>query len=152
MNGALARQTTCVALRRPGHALAAVLIEGAPGSGKSSLALTLIDRGACLVGDDSLLLDASGGRLIASPHPQTRGLLEVRNLGLLPFPVAERVPVALHVALDSDAPRFIDAAGTMEIAGIALPSIVLCPAMPALALRVELALAHYGADCERIAG
>lgn len=38
-------QATCVAIGGRG-----VLIEGLPGSGKSSLALALIDRGAQLVG------------------------------------------------------------------------------------------------------
>ena len=40
---------SCVAIGGRG-----VLIEGAPGSGKSSLALALIDRGAALVGDDGV--------------------------------------------------------------------------------------------------
>jgi len=38
----------------------ALLIEGAPGSGKSSLALALIDRGAMLVGDDGIILSPRG--------------------------------------------------------------------------------------------
>ena len=50
-------QFTCVAIKGRG-----VLIEGAPGSGKSSLALALIDRGAVLVGDDGVTLAAQGGR------------------------------------------------------------------------------------------
>lgn len=51
-------QATCIAIG--GRAL---LIEGPPGSGKSSLALSLIDRGAMLIGDDSVLLEARHGRL-----------------------------------------------------------------------------------------
>ena len=34
----------------------ALLIDGPPGSGKSSLALALIDRGALLIGDDAVHL------------------------------------------------------------------------------------------------
>src|SRR3546814_19767314 len=75
-----------------------LLIEGAPGTGKSALALSLIDRGAELVGDDGVLLAAEGRRLIARPHPRTRGLMEVRNLGLLPFPCRDDAPVALVIA------------------------------------------------------
>ena len=45
----IAWQATCVAIA--GRAL---LIEGAPGTGKSSLGLALIDRGAQLIGDDSM--------------------------------------------------------------------------------------------------
>lgn len=133
------RQATCVAIGDR-----AILIEGAPGSGKSSLALALIDRGAVLVGDDGVLLEARGDRLVARPHPATRGLMEVRNLGLLPFPVRDEAPVALALALDPQAPRFVDAAETATRAGIPLPLLRLWPDSPALPLKAELALAHYG--------
>ncbi|HEY6868656.1 MAG TPA: HPr kinase/phosphatase C-terminal domain-containing protein, partial [Novosphingobium sp.] len=83
-------QATCVAIGGR-----AVLITGEPGSGKSSLALALIDRGALLVGDDGVALAARAGRLLASPAPATTGLIEVRNVGLLTRPVARGVPVAL---------------------------------------------------------
>ncbi|MFM5886059.1 MAG: HPr kinase/phosphorylase, partial [Novosphingobium sp.] len=49
-------QATAVAIGGRG-----VLIEGAPGSGKSSLALALIDRGAALIGDDGVALAAVNG-------------------------------------------------------------------------------------------
>ena len=124
----------------------ALLIEGAPGSGKSSLALALIDRGAVLIGDDSLLLDAQGARLIARPHPRTRGLLEVRGLGLLPFPVCEAAPVALVLVLDEAAPRYVETAATAQRGGIALPLLTLRPGGPVLHLAAELALARFGLE------
>jgi hypothetical protein len=132
-------QATCVAIGERG-----LLIEGAPGSGKSSLALALIDRGAELVGDDGVLLEVEAGRLIARPHPNTRGLLEVRNLGLLPFPVRNAAPVALVLALDPAAPRFVDAAETTARAGMALPLLRIAPEGPVLHLKAELALARWG--------
>ena len=135
----VAHQASCVAIGGR-----AVLIEGPPGSGKSSLALALIDRGATLVGDDGVMLEAGGGGLLASPHPEIAGLLEVRNLGLIAYPVATRVPVALVIALDPDAPRFIETAAQVERAGIALPLVQLWPDNPALALRAELALTRFG--------
>ncbi|QSR18780.1 HPr kinase/phosphorylase [Novosphingobium sp. KA1] len=134
-----ARQSTCVAIGGRG-----VLIEGASGTGKSSLALELIDRGAALVGDDSVLLMAGNGVLLARPHPNTRGLIEVRNLGLLPFPCVEEVPLALLVTLDPEAPRFIEIPQTTEIAGIPLPHLRLWPGSGPLALKTELALSHFG--------
>ena len=107
-----ARQATCVAIG--GRAL---LIEGPIGSGKSSLALALIDRGAMLVGDDGVMLRARAGTLIACPHPNTRGLLETRNLGLLQFPVREEAPVALVLRLDEAAPRYVDKNQVMRSGG-----------------------------------
>ena len=131
---------TCVALN--GRAL---LIEGPSCSGKSTLALTLIDRGGVLVGDDGVTLERHGDRLIASPPPNIAGLLEVRNLGLLQFPVASEVPVALVLRLDADAPRFIEAAERVELGGVDLPLVRIWPGGSELALKAELALERYRA-------
>ena len=132
--------------RATGVAIAgrAVLIEGPPGSGKSSLALALIDRGAVLIGDDGVTLAARGGQLYASPPPNITGLLEVRNLGVMEFPVVSDVRVALIVALDQHAPRFIEGAELTERAGVMLPLVRLWPSEAAPAQKAELALDRYG--------
>ena len=132
-------RATCVAIGGR-----AVLIEGAPGSGKSSLALALIDRGAVLIGDDGVTLEPRGGQLFASPPPHIAGLLEVRNLGLLQFPVISDVRVALIVVLDQQAPRFIEVAEPAERAGVMLPLVRLWPSETIPALKAELALDRYG--------
>ena len=53
-------QASCVAIGGRG-----LLILGAPGSGKSSLALALIDRGARLIGDDGVQIAGEAGVLRA---------------------------------------------------------------------------------------
>lgn len=133
------RQAGCVAIGGRG-----VLIEGKPGSGKSSLALVLIDRGAVLVGDDGVLLDVAGDGLIAAPHPHTAGKLEVRNVGLIEMPTSPPVAIALVIRLDAEAPRFIEAAEVITIEGVALPLVRLYPDSPVLHLRAELALRTHG--------
>jgi hypothetical protein len=122
----------------------AVLIEGVSGSGKSSLALALIDRGAVLIGDDGVRLEVCGPRLHAFPPPHIEGLLEVRNLGLLTFATATDVAVALVVRLDAGAPRFIAAAESTEIAGAVLPLVRLWPESPVLAQKAAIALERHG--------
>jgi hypothetical protein len=132
-------QASCVAI-----AGRAVLILGAPGAGKSSLALALIDRGAVLVGDDGVSLVARDGRLFASPPPNTAGLLEVRNVGLLTFPAVADVQLALALQLDPAAARFIAAPEQMPLLCLTLPLVRLWPDSPVLALRAEAALSRYG--------
>jgi serine kinase of HPr protein (carbohydrate metabolism regulator) len=135
---AIPHQASCIAIQGRG-----VLIEGPPGSGKSSLALALIDRGAALVGDDGVLLEARDGRLWALPPPNIAGLLEIRNVGLATLP-AEPAPVALVLRLDPAAPRQPEQAETAVLAGISVPLVRLWPDTPALPLRAEWALALHG--------
>lgn len=137
-SNAITHQATVVAVE--GRAL---LIEGEPGMGKSSLALALVDRGAVLVGDDGVLLANVGGRLWAYPHPRTRGLIEIRNLGIVNTPSAP-APVVLCVALSTDAPRHIDQANERIICGVSMPALTLWPNSPVLALRAEWALKLHG--------
>lgn len=133
-------QASCVAVGSRG-----VLIEGEPGSGKSSLALALIDRGATLVGDDGVLLERRGERVWALPPPNIAGLLEVRNVGLVSLP-ATPAPVALALRLDPAAPRHIEQAERVTLAGIAVPLVRLWPGSPVVALRAEWALARHGTE------
>ncbi len=133
----LLRQASCIMLHT-----GAILIEGPPGSGKSSLALALIDRGAMLIGDDGVVLQNRGGRLWASPPQNTAGKLEIRNLGLFDLPTTQG-PVILLIRLDPDAPRFIEEAQQTEIAGVSVPAIALFPDTPVLPLRAEWAVRKY---------
>ena len=71
------------------------------------------------------------------------GLLEIRNVGLVPFPVTS-APVALVLALTSDAPRYVEHADTLEIAGCTIPALRFDPAIPAAPIRAEQALIRYG--------
>lgn len=132
-------QATCVALAGRG-----LLIEGPPGAGKTTLALQLIDRGAQLVGDDGVALERKGAALWASPAAATAGLIEVRNVGLLTLP-AVPAPVALVLRLAPDAPRFVEQAETAELLDTAIPRLWFDPAIPAAAIRAELALERHGA-------
>jgi len=129
---------TCVAIGGRG-----LLITGEPGSGKSSLALALIDRGAVLVGDDGAALELADGRVLASPPPNIAGLIEVRNVGLITLPTTS-APLALVVKLSRDTRRQPHAPGTHTLLGLPLPLIALWPDSHALPLRAEHALALYG--------
>ncbi|MBL4747925.1 MAG: HPr kinase/phosphatase C-terminal domain-containing protein [Magnetovibrio sp.] len=79
---------TCVALDG-----SAVLLRGDSGSGKSDLALRLIDESWDLVSDDYTELEAQGHELLAQAPKTINGLFEVRGLGLIHLQTINRVPV-----------------------------------------------------------
>ena len=135
-------RANCTAVAIGGRA---VLIEGPSGSGKSSLALALIDRGAVLVGDDGVALRVSDGRLLAGPPPATRGKIEIRNVGIAEMECVS-APVALLIRLADDAPRFTEGPEWTEIETVALPTVRLFPQASALPLRAEWALRLHGLD------
>lgn len=85
---------TCVSLKGRG-----LLLIGESGSGKSDLALRLIDRGAALVADDQVHIGRKDKKLLASPPQKLRGLLEVRGIGIVTLPYEHHVPLALAVKL-----------------------------------------------------
>ena len=85
------RHATCVDWN--GHG---ILISGESGSGKSDLALRLIDAGADLVADNQTEVSDDG---FASAPERLRGLLEVRGIGILRFPYVEKTKVVLTVRL-----------------------------------------------------
>lgn len=130
---------SCVAIGGRG-----VLLTGGSGAGKSDLALRLIDRGATLVGDDGVVIEARGGRLHARPGPNIEGQIEVRGLGIVALPWQE-TPLALAIALDQPMPRMPDEMlPAKAIEGLVLPVIALDPFEPSAPIKVEKALALYG--------
>jgi serine kinase of HPr protein (carbohydrate metabolism regulator) len=110
----------------------AVLIRGASGSGKSSLAFELILAGragivpkAVLVGDDRVRLAVQDGQLIASSIVELAGLIEIRGLGIRRTDFVDQAPISLIVDLGaSDAKRLPppEALRTI-ISGVELPRI-----------------------------
>lgn len=135
---AVLHQAGCVALGGR-----AIVIEGPPGSGKTSLALALIDRGAMLVGDDGIELFAKDARLWAQAAPATAGLLEIRNVGIVTLAhVSARV--CLRIVLDDQAPRYVDEAAAPDWHDHRVPLLHMFPDTAALPLRVVQALQLHG--------
>lgn len=77
----------------------AVLLLGESGSGKSNVALRLIDDGAQLVADDRVNLVAEGGQLMASAPQPIAGKMEIRGVGILDMPSVQHIPIKLAVKL-----------------------------------------------------
>jgi serine kinase of HPr protein (carbohydrate metabolism regulator) len=122
----------------------AVLIGGLPGSGKSDLALRLIDRGAALISDDYCDVRRVEGRALASAPATILGKIEMRGLGLVELETVQDVPVALFVDLDRVPERMPEPGETQALAGIAVPVLRLAGLEASAPLKVEAALRLIG--------
>jgi len=121
-----------------------LLLTGASGSGKSDLALRLIDRGARLVSDDYTELSLVDGRLLAAPPPSIAGKIEVRHLGIVTLPHVHDLPVALAIRLDDKPERMPDRSECTAILGVAIPLLRLDAREASAPIKAEMALRSLG--------
>ena len=117
-----------------------VLISGEPGTGKSELALGLLDRGHQLVVDDAVHIESRGGHLVGRPPHPGPARLHVHGIGLLdinglfgPQALAPHAPIVLDLHLDPRSPpptarELLDGRwDEIELHGHPLPRLTLDP-------------------------
>lgn len=136
---------TCVALpptrrSRSDEEYLGVLLRGESGSGKSDLALRLLDEGWRLISDDQTAVVARAGGLIASAPPAIAGLLEVRGVGLLPFPREARGQICLVADLvPADRIERLPEETHCTLSGVRLRCLALDPSSPSAVIKLRLA-------------
>jgi serine kinase of HPr protein (carbohydrate metabolism regulator) len=127
----------------------AALIRGPSGSGKSWLALALLQAAqtgalafARLVGDDRCQVEAMRGRLLVRPAPALAGLIEVRGLGIRRVAYEPIAVAGFVVDLGESAPDRLPTPSyrTTEIAGVPLPRLAVAAGTDPL----PLVLAYLG--------
>ena len=100
-----------------------VLILGDSGSGKSDLALRLIDNGATLISDDISICRKNSNNIYLYCPPEIKGLLEVREIGIITVPFVERIKLRLVVNLKSKNNERFPKDNSFRILGIKIPLI-----------------------------
>jgi serine kinase of HPr protein (carbohydrate metabolism regulator) len=133
-------QATCVVVEGAG-----VLLRGPPGSGKSDLALRLIDEGAKLVADDGVEIRRRDDTIVARLPPaapdSVRGRIEVRGLGIAPVPTVAETSLALVIDLvPADAVELLPEPATAVLLGAQLPLLRLDGLEPSAPAKVRLAV------------
>lgn len=137
---------TCIAIDGFG-----ILLCGPSGSGKSDLALRLIDAGARLVADDQVLVHAVNGVAVASAPDNLAGLLEVRGLGIVRLPHLASAPVGLVAEMSApDAVERLPKPEMREIEGVALPRLCMAPFEASAPAKLRLAARRAQDDIEGI--
>jgi serine kinase of HPr protein (carbohydrate metabolism regulator) len=121
-----------------------MLISGPSGSGKSDLALRLLDRGFRLVSDDQTVVKKDGDRLLASAPPTIAGKLEVRGIGIVEMERVDDIPISLIIELTNEIQRMPDDSRERPILGVRLPLITIDAMTASASSKVELALDRMG--------
>ncbi len=118
-----------------------VLLRGRPGSGKSDLALRLIDRGALLVADDRVDISRRAGALIMSAPTAIAGFLEIRGLGIVEVTYARTSALALVIDLvPRERVERLPEPEMTDILGLPVPLVRLDPFEASAAIKVAYAL------------
>ena len=120
----------------------AVLLRGRSGSGKSDLALRLIDAGARLVADDQSELRRDGDAIMVRAPEAIAGLIEARGVGLLqvdPLPFA-RLALIADLVVPERVERLPNPSSE-TIFGLAIPLVEIAPFEASAAVKLRLALA-----------
>ncbi len=134
-----------------------VLIVGAPGIGKSEVALELVERGHLLVADDLVRVKRSHeDTLLAMTNPRVEHCMEIRGVGIVDVKsvfgvgrVTDRKPISLMIELlewkaDEDYDRTGLLGETEEILGVKI-SYIRIPVRPGrnIAIIVEVAALNH---------
>jgi len=117
-----------------------VMIEGAPGLGKSETALGLVKRGNALVADDFTCIrkDVATNALFASAREATRNYMEIRGIGIINVPKVfgvtavrgeKRLDLVVSLRRLEDVAGELDRSGqerlTRTILGVEVPQITI---------------------------
>jgi len=129
----------------------AVLIRGPAGSGKSRLALALLEAEhrvqlpfVRLVADDRVQVEAEHGRLLVRSVPALAGLIEVRGLGIRRVPFEPLAVVGLLMDLGAVAVRLPDSVSQhAEIAGVSLPRLAVAAGHDSLPVLMAYLQTHH---------
>jgi HPr kinase/phosphorylase len=120
----------------------AVLLRGPSGSGKSDLALRLIDAGARLVADDRSELRRDGDAILVRAPETIAGLIEARGVGILQIDSLASAELALIVDLVApEAVERLPEPRSETILGLSISLIALAAFESSAPAKLRLALA-----------
>lgn len=126
---------TAVAIDKHG-----IMIVGPSGSGKSDLAIRLIDRGARLISDDQVLASRQENTVILNAPASIAGKIELYSVGIFDIPFVSDIRLVMIVHLTDDAERYPMDAQLELLVGMNISSINLDGRTSSAPIKVEMEL------------
>ena len=125
------------------------MLKGKSGSGKSDLALRLIEnRAAKLVADDMVEIFEQNGKILGNAPKNLSGLLEVRGVGIGKYPCLENAQIDMVVCL-KDKPEDVERMPIIAkdiILGLEINKIDLYAKENSAPEKIAAALRKFGQD------
>ena len=117
-----------------------VLLRGPSGSGKSDLALRLLEAGGVLIGDDRIALSVRDDFVVARVPETIAGKLEIRGLGIvqLPYQAETRVTLVASLVERGEVER-LPQKRMVELIGQMVPAIKLNPFEESAVAKLKMA-------------
>ncbi|MEC8201670.1 MAG: HPr kinase/phosphatase C-terminal domain-containing protein [Pseudomonadota bacterium] len=127
-----------------------VLLRGPSGSGKSDLALRLLEAGGVLVGDDRVALSVRDDFVVARVPETIAGKLEIRGLGIvqLPYQAETRVTLVADLVERGEVER-LPQKRMVELIGQMVPVIQLNPFEESAVAKLKMAATLEPSKIER---
>lgn len=117
-----------------------VLIIGSSGSGKSDLALRLIDSGGTLISDDQTFCLKKQNEIFLFSIEAIYGLLEIRNMGIIKVPYVENVKMKIIVSLVQKKTERLYPKNKKRLLGLNFPHLELEPNEISAVAKIKLKL------------
>ena len=121
-----------------------VLIIGPSGSGKSDLALRLIDSGATLISDDLTFCKKKSGKIYLFSTKKIFGLIEIRGLGIITVPYVEDIELKIVVNLTEDKVERLPNQNVKVLMGSQIPLININPTEASASAKIKLKIYEEG--------
>ncbi len=138
MNKAQSLSGTAVAIGDNG-----VLIIGASGSGKSDIALRLIDRGAQLIADDLITITGEKDNPILRQTAHHIDAIEIRGVGIIPMQCVNNISLKLIVQLNDNYERNPSPLPLISYDSYTIPCIKIFPFEISAPIKIEQAIINF---------
>lgn len=113
-----------------------ILLLGKSGSGKSDLALRLIDRGATLISDDAVIIKKHDAGPMLHAASNIEGRIEMRGVGIVARPFVSPVPLKLVLLLGERVER-LPSYESYRVVGANIPVLKLDAFQASAPIKVE---------------